>query len=69
MDYSRAVRLKGLWNGSFHLSLQIYTDSDADFVLRGDSNEVSDKSFALLGRLAHNLNLKLKLANGFYTIG
>ncbi len=69
LDYGRAVRLKGLWNGSFHLNLQIQTDSDTDFVLRGNTNETSDRSFALLGRLANNLGPKLILVNGFYTIG
>ncbi len=69
MDYGQAVRLKGLWNGSFNLNLQIQTDSEKDFVLRGNTNETSDRSFALLGRLANNLNLKLILVNGFYTIG
>ncbi len=68
MEYDRAVRLRELWNGNFHLNLTVKKGLSYDYILHGVNSETSVESMAVLKRLAEKLHLELKARSTFYTI-
>ncbi len=68
MKFDRAVRLRQLWNGSFHLNLVVRHNVSFGYYLFGTNKDASPQAMSMLGRLADHLMLELTCSYSHYTI-
>ena len=68
MKFGQAVRLKELWNGSFHLTLAIKYNENDSYYLFGFSKETPPEMLGVLAHMSERLLLKMTINHSYYTV-